>query len=85
MTTLRVVLGLSIKRKGGTMDKDMKRVVKAAKEQGYTVTLSTKGHPLFSLDGRVVATGSGTSSDRRALANLIARLRRSGFQWPPKR
>lgn len=67
------------------MDKDMKRIVKAAEQQGFSVVLSTKGHPVFSRAGRVVATGSGTASDHRALANVIAQLRRAGFQWPPKR
>ena len=67
------------------MDKDTKRVAKAAERQGFEVATTTKGHVVFTLDGVVVATASGTPSDHRALKNLIAQLRRSGFIWPPTR
>lgn len=67
------------------MDKDMKKLIKAAEAQGFTVELSAKGHPVFRKSERVVATGSGTSSDHRAIKNLIGQLRKAGFRWPPHR
>lgn len=67
------------------MDKDTKKVIKAAEAQGFTVELSRKGHPVFTKGGKLIATGSGTASDPRSIKNLIAQLRRAGFQWPPRR
>lgn len=67
------------------MDKDMRKLIKAAEAQGFDVELSKKGHPLFYKSGRLIATGSGSASDRRSLQNVIAPLRRAGFEWPPKR
>lgn len=32
--------------------------------------------------GKAVATLPGTPSDHRSLTNVIAKLRRAGFQWP---
>lgn len=67
------------------MDKDTKKLIKAAKAQGFTVTYSNKGHVIFAKDGRRVAVGAGTTGDHRSRQNLIAQLRRAGFQWPPTR
>lgn len=67
------------------MDKDTKKVIKAAEKQGFEVQITAKGHAVFSLGGMPVATASGTASDHRAIKNLIAQLRRAGFQWPPRR
>lgn len=67
------------------MDKDTKKIVRAAEKQGFEVVLSTKGHVMFHKDGRRVAVAAGTSSDHRGRSNLIAQLRRAGFQWPPAR
>lgn len=36
-------------------------------------------------DGVLIATFSGTASDRRAFLNSLAPLKRAGFQWPPRR
>lgn len=66
------------------MDKDTKKIIKAAKDQGFDVTITTKGHALFRVGGAPVATASGTTSDHRATKNLIAQLRKAGFVWPPK-
>ena len=67
------------------MNKDVQRIVKAAKAQGFTVTTTGKGHPMFHRDGKFVCTGPSTPSDHRSIPNLIAQLRRAGFQWPPRR
>ncbi len=68
------------------MDKDTKRLVKEAAGQGFQVTYTTKGHPVITnLETGESVTMSGTPSDHRAFANAVARLRRIGFKWPPKR
>lgn len=65
------------------MDKDMKKLIRALKAQGFEVEISKRGHPMVYREGRLVATFSGTSSDWRAMKNGIARVRRAGFRWPP--
>lgn len=67
------------------MDRDTKKLITASEAQGFIVELSRKGHPVFSKDGKLIATGSGTASDPRSIKNVIAQLRRAGFQWPPRR
>lgn len=61
------------------MNKDMKKLIKNAEAQGFTVRISSKCHVLFSRDGRRAATASGTPSDRHAWANLIGDLKRAGY------
>jgi hypothetical protein len=67
------------------MDKDTKKLVKAAEAQGFSVTPTRNGHLSVSKDGRRIAVIAGTASDWRTWRNTIADLRREGFQWPPKR
>lgn len=67
------------------MDKDTRRILAAAREQGFEVRITSKGHGFVTRDGRPVATASGSTSDHRSRANLIAQLRRHGFEWPPRR
>ncbi|NNG20478.1 hypothetical protein HJ590_13065 [Naumannella sp. ID2617S] len=67
------------------MDKDMKKLVKALEKQGFTCSLTTKGHVAVYRGGVLVATFSGTASDWRSMKNALAPLRRAGFEWPPKR
>lgn len=67
------------------MDKDTRKILKVAQDQGFTVEITRKGHAVVRKDGRVITTASGTASDHRARLNLIAQLRRGGFQWPPPR
>jgi len=65
-------------------DKDMKRLIKVLRQQGFTVDPTAKGHWLVrNAEGRVVATLAGTGSDHRGFANALARLRRAGLIWPP--
>ncbi len=64
------------------MRKDLKRILKAAERQGWRVELQKSGHyKLYAPDGEnVVATGS-TPGAASALRNLLARMRRYGFEW----
>ena len=76
------------------MDKDIKKLIKAAQDAGYDVRVTKRGHITIGRDGRRITTLPGTPSDRpddaielyrRSLANALAPLRRDGFQWPPRR
>jgi hypothetical protein len=68
------------------MAKDIKDIVEAARNQGFRVERTKKGHWVFySPDtSRKPVFHSGTPGDRRAIDNLLAELRRAGFVWPPK-
>ena len=68
------------------MKSDLRKLLKALEDQGFTVRLSTKGHYLVDKPSGVrICVIAGTTGDVRSLANAIARLRRSGFVWPPPR
>lgn len=67
------------------MDKDLRKILKEAEKQGFEVRTTTSGHPMVYRNGQFVTQSSKTPSDRRGIRNLIAALRRHGFQWPPKR
>lgn len=67
------------------MDKDTKKILKAARAAGFDVRRTSKGHYLVTLDGRGVTTFPGTASDRRGIRNGLAAMRRAGFEWPPRR
>lgn len=64
------------------VDKDMRKVIRAAQDQGFQVRCNTKGHPEFWRDGAKVAVGAGSAGDWRGLRNTVARLRRFGLRWP---
>lgn len=61
------------------MKKDMKKLLKAVEEQGFTYRRTTKGHYAVYKDGRIIAVMSGTSSDHRSDKNALADLKRNGF------
>jgi hypothetical protein len=62
--------------------KELKEIVREAERQDWRVETTKKGHLRFyAPDGETLVTSGGTPSDHRALANLIARLRRHGFVW----
>lgn len=67
------------------MDKDTRKILKAAQAQGFEVRTSRKGYPLVYRDGTFVTKAAQTTSDRRSQRNLISALRRAGFIWPPPR
>lgn len=65
------------------MDKDLKKVVKALRAQGFDVTVTRKGHLMVTHEGRFVTVFAGTASDWRSIKNALAAARRAGFRWPP--
>lgn len=67
------------------MNKDLKKVLAALDEQGFTVKTTKRGHVLVLKDGRAVTTLAGTPSDRRSWLNGLSHLKRAGFIWPPKK
>jgi predicted RNA binding protein YcfA (HicA-like mRNA interferase family) len=61
---------------------DLKKLLSAAQEQGWRIELGKGGHfKLYAPDGVGRVTMSSTPSDRRALNNAIAQMRRFGFEW----
>jgi len=59
---------------------DLKKILKSAERQGFTVRQTRNGHlQVLSADGKGMVTLSGTPSDHRALKNTLADLRRIGF------
>lgn len=67
------------------MHKDLKKIAKALIEQDFEVTTTSRGHLVVFRDGNLVATFSGTPSDGRSWKNSLAKCKRAGFVWPPKR
>ena len=69
---------------------DIRKIEKAAREQGWGVWKTKKGHRKFVPPDQTkqVVIGYGTPGDQRAIKNLLANLKRQGFTWPwppPKR
>ena len=64
------------------MDKDTKRILEAAVDQGFEVRYPKNGHPTVYRDGRKVTSFAGTASDKRSFANSLAPLKRAGFIVP---
>jgi hypothetical protein len=65
---------------------DLRKLLKAAEAQGFTVERTSKGHWLVrDAEGLAVATIAGTASDHRSWRNALAYLRKAGFIWPPAR
>jgi len=66
---------------------DQRDIEKAAREQGFRIGRTKKGHPVFyPPDPRMGPVfGSGTPSDVRSVRNLLAKLRHAGLVWPPGR
>lgn len=63
---------------------DMRDIERAAREQGWRVERTAKGHVRFVPPDPTmpIVVASGTPGDRRAIRNLLAALRRSGLVWP---
>jgi len=67
------------------MNKDIRRLLRALEDDGYTWRLSSNGHPIvYAPTGERVTTLPGTPSDHRSMKNALAPLKRRGFQWPPQ-
>jgi predicted RNA binding protein YcfA (HicA-like mRNA interferase family) len=63
---------------------DLKDIEQAARQQGWRVDRTKKGHPRFTPPDptKQIVIGSGTPSDHRSLQNMLSQLRRQGFIWP---
>lgn len=64
---------------------DLKRIIGAAKDQGWREERTTKGHLRLVPPDRTkpACVFSGTPGDVRAIRNFLAACRRSGLVWPP--
>lgn len=67
------------------MDKDLRKISDALKNQGFEVEVTARQHLLVFRGDALVVTFSGTASDWRAIRNGIAKARKAGFVWPPTR
>ena len=67
------------------MNKDLKKILKAAQAAGFETRTTRKGHIEVTKDGRRITTFAGTASDYRSIRNGLAALRRAGIEWPPRR
>ncbi len=65
---------------------DVKKILRAAKAQGWRIERTRKGHlRLVPPDPKApMVIGSGNPSDHRAIRNLLAQMKRSGLVWPPR-
>ena len=61
--------------------KDIRKLCRQLRDQGFTIRATRRGHLLVELEGVVVAGIAGTPSDPRSLKNSIAALRRAGFEY----
>jgi predicted RNA binding protein YcfA (HicA-like mRNA interferase family) len=59
------------------MDKEMRKVIKALKAQGFDVLPTKSGHyTVRTKDGKRVTTLAGSASDHRSMKNALADVRR---------
>jgi hypothetical protein len=62
---------------------DFQALLDAAPQQGWTIKRTGRGHWQFLAPDKVtIVTGGGTYEDFRSFRNLVARLRKAGFQIP---
>lgn len=65
-------------------DKELRRLLKACEDQGFTVERTKRGHwRVRDETARAVTTIAGTASDHRSWLNGLAPLKRAGLIWPP--
>jgi hypothetical protein len=65
------------------IDKDVKKLIKACKDQGFVVEYRKSGHPVVRHpDGTHITDLASTPSEYRGWRNALARLRREGLVWP---
>jgi len=62
--------------------KDIAKVIRELRAQGFEVKPGRSGHWKVYKDGRLIATLPATPSDVRGVRNTIAVLRRAGFRCP---
>jgi hypothetical protein len=63
---------------------DLPDIEKAARDQGWRVERTRKGHPVFYPPdpSRHPIVTSGTPGDQRSLRNVLSELRAAGLIWP---
>jgi hypothetical protein len=61
--------------------KEVRELVKAAKQQGWRVKQTKKGYLLLDPSGQHKEQVHMTPSDPRGLCNSLSRMRRFGFKW----
>lgn len=66
------------------MKKELKKIIEALEDQGFTTEETNGGHVRVYLGGTWVTTFAGTPSDRRSWLNSLAPAKRAGFRWPPR-
>lgn len=59
--------------------KEVKKLVKALKIQGFEIKTGKKNHIKVYRSGRLITTLPATPSDWRSLKNAIALLKQAGF------
>ena len=65
------------------MQKDYKKLIKRAVDQGWRVEYRKSGKAmLFPPDGSSPVVIHGTNSDRRALANTVKKMTARGYREP---
>jgi hypothetical protein len=62
-----------------SIKKEFNELLRAVEAQGGTIKRIKSGYQVFAPNGIDIVTVHGTPSDRRALANAVAELRRAGF------
>jgi hypothetical protein len=62
-----------------SIKKEFRELLSAVEAQGGTVKKIKSGYQVFAPNGIDIVTLHATPSDRRALANAVAELRRAGF------
>lgn len=62
------------------LPRDLRKIARAAREQGWRVELTAKSHVKFVPPQGELIYSAGTPSDWRGRRNLVSRLRRSGLE-----
>jgi len=64
---------------------DLRKIVKAARDQGWREDRTTRGHLRLTPPdmSQKPCTFSGTPGDVRAIRNFLTCLKHSGLAWPP--
>ena len=67
------------------IDQDTKVILKASEKAGFEIRATKAGLPMVYKDDQLITTFSKTASDRRAVKNALAQIKRqTGFAWPPR-
>jgi len=68
-----------------TSKKDSLQLIKQIRKQGFDCEMQNSGHWHVLVQGIRILTIAASPSDWRASRNNIARLRKFGFVWPPRK